>query len=163
LGGHQRRTSNSVEVRIDTSSLVLLEQSQITVLSVRAVAHDAQDARRGAGAWCAVKTSEESRQRTGDLEGIVVPVEEALRKLSSQEEQVLRLLFGIGALRHSRDELVRRLGLSPRWLRRIEARALRNLRIAGVLTDARGSAGNRDFTTSGRVAACSGGATHGLH
>jgi hypothetical protein len=55
-------------------------------------------------------------------------VEENLRKLSGREEQVLRLLFGIGEAAHSRDELSRRLAISRDWLRQIELRALSNLR-----------------------------------
>ena len=59
-------------------------------------------------------------------------VEENLRMLSTQEERVLRLLFGIGAAAHSRDELGQRLGISLRWLRQIEHRALRHLRSVAV-------------------------------
>jgi RNA polymerase primary sigma factor len=63
-------------------------------------------------------------------------VEEDLRKLRRQEEQVLRLLFGIGEVAHSRDELGRRLGISPEWLRQIEREALRQLRRAALSEDA---------------------------
>ena len=62
-------------------------------------------------------------------------IEEGLRKLSEHEEQVLRLLFGIGALAHSHDALGRRLGISARALRQIERQALRHLRCAAVSED----------------------------
>jgi DNA-directed RNA polymerase sigma subunit (sigma70/sigma32) len=51
-----------------------------------------------------------------------------LRRLSAQEESVLRLLFGIGALPYSRDALGSRLGMSRRQLHQVELRALRRLR-----------------------------------
>lgn len=63
---------------------------------------------------------------------LVGQVEEDLQRLSTQEERILRLLFGIGELPHSRDELERRLGMSRGWLRQVERRALRNLRSAAV-------------------------------
>lgn len=59
-------------------------------------------------------------------------VEDDLTKLSEQEEQVLRLLFGIGEVPHSREEVGRRLGMSTGWLRQVERRALRNLRRVAV-------------------------------
>jgi hypothetical protein len=62
-------------------------------------------------------------------------IEENLRKLSVDEEQVLRLLFGIGEVAHSRDELGRRLGISPKWLRQIERKALRHLRRVALSED----------------------------
>ena len=62
-------------------------------------------------------------------------VEQDLRKLPGQEEQVLRLLFGIGEPPHSRDELRRRLGMSRGWLRQIERRALRRLRCVALSDD----------------------------
>jgi hypothetical protein len=55
-------------------------------------------------------------------------IEENLKRLSVREEQVLRSLFGIGEVVHSRDELSRRLAISRHWLRQIEMRALSNLR-----------------------------------
>jgi RNA polymerase sigma factor (sigma-70 family) len=61
-------------------------------------------------------------------QGFLAMVEEDLTKLPEQEEQVLRLLFGIGEVLHSREEVGRRLGMSRGWLRQIERRALRNLR-----------------------------------
>jgi hypothetical protein len=62
----------------------------------------------------------------------VTMIDEDLRRLSRREEQVLRLLFGIGELRHSREELGRRLAISRNWLRQIELRALSNLRNMAV-------------------------------
>ncbi|HVO26413.1 MAG TPA: sigma factor-like helix-turn-helix DNA-binding protein [Candidatus Margulisiibacteriota bacterium] len=62
-------------------------------------------------------------------------VAEYLSRLSGKEEQVVRLLFGIGEAAHSRDELVRRLGLSRASLRQIEHRALRHLRCAALSHD----------------------------
>ena len=59
-------------------------------------------------------------------------VDEDLRKLSGREEQVLRLLFGIGAALHSREEVGRRLGMSTGWLRQVERRAFRNLRQVAI-------------------------------
>ena len=64
--------------------------------------------------------------------GLLASVDEDLRKLSAREEQVLRLLFGVGEVPHSRDELGRRLGMSRDWLRSLERRALRNLRSAAL-------------------------------
>ncbi len=69
--------------------------------------------------------------------GLLASVDEDLRKLSAREEQVLRLLFGVGEVPHSRDELGQRLGVSRDWLRSIERRALRNLRSAAVFDDQR--------------------------
>ena len=60
--------------------------------------------------------------------GFLAMVEEDLTKLSEQEEQVLRLLFGIGEALHSREEVGRRLGVSAAGLRQVERRAFRNLR-----------------------------------
>jgi DNA-directed RNA polymerase sigma subunit (sigma70/sigma32) len=72
-----------------------------------------------------VRQATASGERT--WEGMAV-IEENLRRLSGREEQVLRLLFGIGEVAHSRDELSRRLAISRDWLRQIELRALSNLR-----------------------------------
>jgi len=55
--------------------------------------------------------------------GLLAMVEDDLTKLSEQEEQVLRLLFGIGEVLHSREEVGRRLGMSRSWLRQIVRRA----------------------------------------
>jgi DNA-directed RNA polymerase sigma subunit (sigma70/sigma32) len=68
--------------------------------------------------------------------GFLTMVEEDLTKLSEQEEQVLRLLFGIGEALHSREEVGCRLGMSRGWLRQVERRALRNLRQVAIGRDA---------------------------
>jgi len=73
--------------------------------------------------------------------GLLAMVEDDLTKLSEQEEQVLRLLFGIGEVLHSREEVGRRLGMSRSWLRQIERRALRNLRQGAVGRDGASQAG----------------------
>jgi DNA-directed RNA polymerase sigma subunit (sigma70/sigma32) len=67
-----------------------------------------------------------------EVRGLMVQIEDNLRKLSAREETLLRLLFGIGEPTHSRDEVERRLGMSSGWLRQIERRALRNLRSAAL-------------------------------
>ena len=64
--------------------------------------------------------------------GLLASVDEDLRKLPAREGQILRLLFGVGEVPHSRDEAGRRLGMSPDWLRSLERRALRNLRSAAI-------------------------------
>ncbi len=66
-------------------------------------------------------------------------VDEDLHKLSAQEEQILRLLFGIGRRPQTREELGARLGLGRGWLHQLEARALRNLRRVAVLEQDRPS------------------------
>lgn len=66
---------------------------------------------------------------------ILALVEADLAKLSPRDEQVLRLLFGIGAASHSREEVGRRLGMSRAWLRQVERRALGKLRSAAVAED----------------------------
>ena len=68
--------------------------------------------------------------------GFLAMVEEDLTKLSEQEEQVIRLLFGIGEMLHSREEVGRRLGMSRGWLRQVERRAFRNLRQGAIGHDA---------------------------
>ncbi len=70
-----------------------------------------------------------------EVRGLMVQIEDNLRKLSAREETLLRLLFGIGEPTHSRDEVERRLGMSSGWLRQIERRALRNLRSASIRDD----------------------------
>lgn len=64
------------------------------------------------------------------VNGFEKKVEEILRRLTPQEEQVLRLRFGIGARAFGLEVLGQRLGVSNRWVRRLEARALRNLRVS---------------------------------
>ncbi len=78
-------------------------------------------------------------------------VEADLRKLRKQEEQVLRLLFGIGEVAHSRDELGRRLGMSPKWLRQIEREALRHLRYTALSEDPADSQSLRATRRSARA------------
>lgn len=56
----------------------------------------------------------------------------ALQSLAPEEAQVLRLLFGIGNRAHSAQELALRLGVSYGCVRRMRARALRNLRLLAV-------------------------------
>lgn len=59
------------------------------------------------------------------LEGVV---DRTLGKLSHDEEQVLRMRFGIGERTHNLGEIGERYGLSRGWVRQIETRALRHLR-----------------------------------
>src|SRR5262245_48993415 len=62
-------------------------------------------------------------------------VERALHDLPSAELAVLRGRFAIGARRHSRRELARRLGLSLSNVRRLERLALRDLRALALPSD----------------------------
>jgi len=56
-------------------------------------------------------------------------VDEALRTLTPQEEEVLRLLYGIGTLQRSRrSEVTGELGITLARARSIEASALQRLR-----------------------------------
>lgn len=71
-----------------------------------------------------------------EVRGLMVQIEDDLRKLSAREESLIRLRFGIGEPAHSRDELERRLGMSSGWLRQVERRALRNLRSTAIRDDA---------------------------
>jgi DNA-directed RNA polymerase sigma subunit (sigma70/sigma32) len=59
-------------------------------------------------------------------------VEGALRILTAQEQELLRLRFGVGSRAHTTDELSDRLGLTPTWVRMIETRALHKLRTASL-------------------------------
>lgn len=87
--------------------------------------------------------------------GFLAMVEKDLTKLSEQEEQVVRLLFGIGEVAHSREEVGRRLGMSKGWLRQIERRAFRNLRqvaLGGtVVTEAHAERRERLMACSARA------------
>jgi DNA-directed RNA polymerase sigma subunit (sigma70/sigma32) len=55
-------------------------------------------------------------------------VERIMRDMPMDELQVLRLRFGIGARRCSRRVIARRLGIGAARVRRLELRALRDLR-----------------------------------
>jgi RNA polymerase sigma factor (sigma-70 family) len=59
-------------------------------------------------------------------------VEGALRTLTAQEQELLRLRFGVGGRAYSTEELSQCLGLSSAWVRVIEARALQKLRTASL-------------------------------
>jgi len=59
-------------------------------------------------------------------------IEGALRKLSAQEEEILRLRFGIGARAHDLAEVSRRFRMTRRQIQRLEAQALQRLRALAI-------------------------------
>ena len=67
----------------------------------------------------------------GGLQG---RVDAALGALQEQEEQVLRLRFGIGTSMQRQDEIRRQLGVSGAHVRALETRALQHLRRVALET-----------------------------
>ena len=59
---------------------------------------------------------------------------EMLGTLSSKEERVIKMRFGIGDQEHTLEEVGRKLSRSPARVRQIEARALRKLKHPSRLT-----------------------------
>lgn len=62
-------------------------------------------------------------------------VERALGDLPTVELQVLRLRFGIGTRHRSQRDIAQRLGISISRVRRMERRALRDLRALALPSD----------------------------
>lgn len=62
------------------------------------------------------------------LRELTPAIERVIRDLPSAEVKVLRLRFGIGARRLSQRDTARRLAVSISTVRRLERRALRDLR-----------------------------------
>ena len=58
-----------------------------------------------------------------------------LAKLPAQDEQALRLLYGVGETLHSREEVAQRLGMPRPRLRQVERRALAALRGMSIADD----------------------------
>lgn len=64
---------------------------------------------------------------------IAEKAETALQQLTPQEEQILRLRFGIGTRMGEIDDVAASLSLTPTAVHRIECSALRKLRLAAVM------------------------------
>ena len=62
-------------------------------------------------------------------------VQEVLQQLSEQEEQIVRMRYGIGTRMHSVHEISQRLGVIPRHIERIELRAFQKLRDTSVVSE----------------------------
>lgn len=69
------------------------------------------------------------------LPALARDVERILRDLPTAELLVLRLRFGIGVRRRSRREVARRLGVGIASVRRLQMRALRDLRALALPRD----------------------------
>ena len=64
-----------------------------------------------------------------DIDDAVVT---ALRQLTTREEQVVKMRFGLNSRAHRVEEIVRRLDISRPRARAIETQALRKLRAFGL-------------------------------
>jgi hypothetical protein len=69
------------------------------------------------------------------LAELVDAIERVVQDLPAPELRVLRLRFGIGSARHSQRAVARRLDLSVSAVRRLERRALRDLRALSLPND----------------------------
>lgn len=76
-------------------------------------------------------------KRSDPLSRLSGAVDEALRRLTPREEQVLRLRYGIGNRMYASAEVGQRIGMSDGRIRVAEARALQKLRAFAVADSVR--------------------------
>jgi DNA-binding CsgD family transcriptional regulator len=107
------------------------KKTAFTLLSMQQVT---QVLAGGRGGTILTLATHESRA-TGLHPPTVPAVQGVLQQLSQQEEQIVRLRYGIGEHVHSIDEISRRLGIMPRQVEHIELRAFRRLREASVVPE----------------------------